>query len=87
MTPQEAINRISKIPVRPKPDNALDLVAIIEAQKALVKQIPQKPLGDLHSVPHYRCPNCHRTAKLFKDSSVFLHCHWCGQALDWGNEE
>ena len=35
MTPQEAIERLHKIPVRPKPDNALDMLAIIMAVKAL----------------------------------------------------
>lgn len=42
MTPQEAIERLHKIPVRPKPDNALDMQALIIAVKAVEKQIPKK---------------------------------------------
>ena len=42
MTPQEAIERLRKIPVRPKPDNVLDVQAIYLAMKALEKQIAKK---------------------------------------------
>ena len=72
MTPQEAIERLRKIPVRPKPDNALDMLAIIMAVKALEKQIPKKckKFRDICDCGH----------------SVFPHmryCDICGQALDW----
>lgn len=46
---------------------------------------PQVPIGDLHSVPHYRCPNCHKSVKTYEDSSTYSFCHWCGQALDWSD--
>ena len=57
--------------------------ALMIAVCALEKQIPKKPIGDLHSVPHYRCPNCNSTVKLFFDSPVFDYCEYCGQCLDW----
>ena len=54
-----------------------------EALSALKKQIPKKPIGDLHTVPHYRCPNCKCSVKSFKKDEVFPFCGFCGQALDW----
>lgn len=50
---------------------------------AIRKRIPQKPHGDLHSVPHYRCPNCQSSVKTFCDSPRLPYCSFCGQALDW----
>ena len=61
-------------------------IAFEEAIKALKKQIPKKPIGDLHSVPHYRCPLCKSGVKSYEDSSVYPYCHHCGQALDWSCE-
>ena len=47
------------------------------------KDIPQKPRGDYHSVPHYRCPSCLGGVKMYEDSIVYPYCHHCGQKLDW----
>lgn len=81
MTPQEAIERLRKIPVRPKPDNALDMLAIIMAVKALEKQNPKKPLKNYGG--GYRCPNCQM--KHFNPDWIGVkHCD-CGQALDWSD--
>lgn len=49
------------------------------------KQIPKKPIGDLHSCPHYRCPVCHGGVKMYDDSPVYDFCHHCGQMLDWSD--
>ena len=38
------------------------------------KNIPQKPAGDLHSVPHYRCPNCGSGVVLYEGDAKFPHC-------------
>lgn len=51
--------------------------------KALEKQIPQKPSW-VDSVPHSRCPVCHNAVATYIDSPKLPYCHWCGQALDWG---
>lgn len=56
-------------------------------EKAMEKQIPVKPNGDLHSVPHYRCRNCHNSVVTFCDDKHFPHCQWCGQALDWSDNK
>lgn len=50
---------------------------------ALKKQVPMKPKGDYHSVPHYRCPNCNRAVKVYDDDRVFDYCTWCGQKILW----
>lgn len=57
------------------------------AIEALEKQIPKKPMGDLNSVPHYRCPVCKNAVVLYEYSAKLPHCQWCGQKLDWGDEE
>lgn len=92
MTPQEAIERLRKIPVRPKPDNALDLLAIIMAVKALEKQIPKKPLDICTPVVTWGlCPICkgelnkllgNQPHRLFINTK---YCPDCGQALDWSD--
>lgn len=59
----------------------------LEEQGLLVKlpckDIPQKPVGDLDSVPHYRCPACNSAVVLYEDSPKYPCCQWCGQKLNW----
>lgn len=57
------------------------------AKAALEKQIPKKPSGDYHSVPHYRCPNCNREVVLYEISAKYPYCKYCGQAIDWSGQE
>jgi ribosomal protein S27E len=57
------------------------------ALEALEKQIPKKPIGDLNSVPHYRCPACKKSVVLYENSARLPHCQWCGQAIDWSWEK
>ena len=59
-------------------------IAFEEAIEALEKQIPKKPVGDLNSVPHYRCVACGNGVKTYENSIVYPYCHHCGQKLDWG---
>lgn len=88
MTPQEAIERLHKIPVRPKPDNALDMQSIIMAVKALEKLIPKKPTPieeqSIRFAMNYTCPSC---KNYFTGTGIADYCYHCGQALDWGDEE
>lgn len=87
MEAKEAILRIEehRIIHKLKEPNAFKITEALElATSALEKQIPKKPIGDLNDVPHYRCPNCKCSVKLFDDSSTYPCCHWCGQTLDWG---
>lgn len=53
------------------------------AVEALDKQIAKKPVGDLNSVPHYRCPNCNNAVAVYKFDYKYSNCKWCGQKLDW----
>lgn len=43
-----------------------------EAVKALKKSIPMKPIGDLHSVPHYRCPACMLGHEELSTTQIYL---------------
>ena len=58
-----------------------------EIREAVEKQKAKKPKGDLHSVPHYRCPNCNRTVNLYQNSEKYEICRWCGQHIDWSEVE
>ena len=86
MTPQEAIQFLkeTKAGCITLADHELREVCTI-AIEAILKQIPMNPNGDLHSVPHYRCRNCHNSVVTFCDDKHFPHCQWCGQALDWSD--
>ena len=54
------------------------------AINSLGKEMPKKPKGDYHSCPHYRCPNCNGSVKMYKKDNTYPRCAFCGQALDWG---
>ena len=54
---------------------------------AIKKQIPKKVKGDYHSCPHYRCPNCNSSVKMYDDDNTYPYCAYCGQALDWSDTE
>lgn len=62
------------------------LKAIKKALEAVDKQMPKKPKGDYHSCPHYRCPNCNSSVKMYEHDNTYPHCAFCGQALDWSEE-
>lgn len=53
------------------------------ARDALYKRVPMKPVGDLHSVPHYRCKSCGSAVVVYENGGRYPHCQWCGQKLDW----
>lgn len=55
-------------------------------QEAVEKQIPKRPLW-VDSVPHGRCPVCRNVVAAYMDSPKLSYCYYCGQALDWSEEE
>ena len=57
------------------------------AIEALEKQIPKKPKGDYDSVPHHRCPNCNGAIRVYCDDPYDPVCKFCGQAIDWSDDE
>lgn len=61
--------------------------AFVKAHDALHKQIQKSPTGDLHSVPHYRCPSCKGGVVVYEGDPHTPFCQWCGQALKWGDQE
>lgn len=56
------------------------------AIEALEKQIPKNPVN-YDSVPHSRCPACNNAVKVFEDTHEYHYCLYCGQCLDWSDEE
>lgn len=89
MNNKEAIRRIKdhfRVHDDGRPTPYLD-EAVMLAIEALERATPKKPIGDLHSVPHYRCPNCKKAVVVFENEAKFPYCHWCGQRIDWGNED
>ena len=42
-----------------------------------------KVIGDLHSVPHYRCGACKLAVQVFEDDEKPSFCPWCHVWLDW----
>ena len=63
--------------------NAIDVDGI---RKALDKQDAKVPEGDFDCVPHYRCPTCFEAVVTYREDPRLPHCQWCGQALDWSEE-
>ncbi|MCQ2507257.1 MAG: hypothetical protein MJ097_00540 [Dorea sp.] len=54
-------------------------------KRTLEKQIPKKPYYCKTSGGQngHMCSNCHRIL----DSGYPQHCEFCGQAIDWSDEE
>jgi len=42
-----------------------------------------KPIGDLHSVPHYRCGECFKAIVVYLNDEKPRVCKWCGAVIDW----
>ena len=59
--------------------NVTDLTTAIEASV--------KPIGDLHSVPHYRCGYCHKAIVIYENDEKPERCKWCGVPIDWNEYE
>ena len=62
------------------------ITALTMAVEALEKQIPKKPVN-YDSVPHSRCPVCNNAVKVFEDAHKHHYCLYCGQRLDWEEED
>lgn len=56
--------------------------------KAIEKQIPRKPKVSFQ-LGFYWCPDCECAIKMKieKSKKNISYCPFCGQALDWGEEE
>ena len=58
--------------------------ALMIAEMENAEADARKPIGDLHSVPHYRCPKCKGAAKVYENDPEISHCKWCGLKFNWG---
>lgn len=85
MTYEKAIDYVLGGAILRNPSKDRELRTMII--EALEKQIPKKPVGDLHSVPHHRCPNCKKAIRIYVDAPYNPFCCFCGQAIDWGADE
>lgn len=62
------------------------------AIEALEKQIPKKPIyedtGNIYGAFKRTCSNCGDVCMISKRAKPFEHyCRYCGQKLDWSDEE
>ena len=83
MTVQEAINRLELLN-----NHYIDGFEeeLTQAIMTLEKQIPKKI--ELFNGQVF-CPNCKKLFGNYNDLKEFIswHCKYCGQALDWSEEE
>ena len=83
----EHINYDAYMSLMEELDEYREIGTLEEVREAAEKQNAKKPKGDLHSVPHYRCPNCNGAVKIYENSAKDKICRWCGQVIDWSEEE
>lgn len=86
MTPQEAIAFLKETIAGCKLTKDKQLREVCKKSiSALEKQIPKKP--NLSGAYHI-CPHCSRFVSKNEPKHGRIdipHCKWCGQALDWGD--
>lgn len=63
--------------------NGRELIQISEMPEFSDIEMCEKPIGDLHSVPHYRCGVCYKAVVVFCDDEKPDRCKWCGTLIDW----
>ncbi len=90
MTIQEAIEQL-ECNIEGDYINVDDLEAINLAIPALEKQIPKKPIARFINTfsddMAISCPCCKKPIVNVWNKRDYkpLYCHYCGQALDWGD--
>lgn len=84
MKPEEALKRLEIIFVYGIRNNWRDLEARNIAIAATEKQIPKKPerLNTFRSIG--KCGGCER---VISTRTASAYCQYCGNKVDWGNEE
>ena len=92
MTAKEAIKTIQVAIAEDKWEYPLDYSIVFKtAIEALEKQIPKKITHEATLQRCATCPTCKNVLDEFiefipgqpKIRVTFAHCHFCGQALDW----
>lgn len=97
MTPKEAIEYLNIMKLSTEDDSVGEIKKEVcdIAIEALEKQIPKKPKKEILTSNaftqwrKYNCPNCgyFLCSGSSKPVSAQPHCHLCGQAIDWSEEE
>lgn len=89
MTNETTIDILKEMAIRLGSSQGSELIynALCEAIRVVEKQIPKRPIGDFDSCPHYRCPNCKCSVKMYENDNTYPHCGFCGQALDWSGNK
>lgn len=56
----------------------------LDSELPEIEVVPMvKPIGDLHSVPHWRCGRCHCAIVVYEDDPKPSDCPWCGCGIAW----
>lgn len=89
MTTQEAIETLKLMQGQIEWDYPMEYAVAVEmAVDAMQKQIPKKAVGEHYA--HMRCPSCNHRIPSGQGSSSRRRdnwCNYCGQAIDWSEEE
>jgi rRNA maturation endonuclease Nob1 len=87
MTPQEAIETIKIAQAEVEWNYPMDYaVAFDEANKALQKQVPTKPVKKSFIIPYDGIDVCANCKKPLPNKS-HNYCSNCGQRIDWSEEK
>ena len=68
------------------PKNGVFEVNGVDVNLAIQKQIPKKLINTCQYVSGC-CPNCKKYISDWLEYNKFMCCPYCGQKLDWSNEE
>lgn len=63
-----------------------ELTIGMTVKEAVEKQIPKKVMLSKEYPLYKLCFNCHKNLFSFANGWQYNYCPYCGQALDWGNE-
>lgn len=63
-----------------------ELTIGMTVKEAVEKQIPKKVMLSKEYPLYKLCPNCGKNLFSFANGWQYNYCPYCGQALDWGNE-
>ena len=86
MKESEAIKELHEIRPRGSIIQQKRAEALDVAIKALEKQIPNKLINTRQYVSGC-CPNCKKYISDWLEYNKFMCCPYCGQRIDWSDEE
>ena len=90
---KEALKEIQEDGIRLGAGDYVGLEALKIAALSLGKQVPKKPTHEATLCKCFTCQSCKNVVDEFeaigneKHRVLVPHCRFCGQALDWSDEE